>query len=81
MLLVDVSLPQMNGIELVAVLHTMYPELPCLMLSGHHAAHYVTRALEAGAWGYVLKDNPNEIIEGIERVLEGKIYVCKRLIA
>ena len=41
----------------------------------------LARALEAGAWGYVLKDNPDGIIEGIERVLEGKIYICKRLIA
>jgi DNA-binding NarL/FixJ family response regulator len=79
LLLVDVSLPNMNGIDLVAKLREEYPALPCLMLSGHHASHYVERALEVGARGYILKDDPEAIIEGIERVLEGEVYISKNL--
>ena len=79
MVLVDVSLPQMNGISLVGMIRDQYPNLPCLMLSGHALAHYKNRALEAGARGYILKDNAKAIIEGIRRVLKGEIYVSKEL--
>lgn len=79
LVLVDVSLPQMNGINLVGMIRDQYPNLPCLMLSGHALAHYKNRALDAGARGYILKDNAKAIIEGIRRVLRGEIYVSKEL--
>ena len=79
LVLVDVALPEMNGISLVALLHQEYPELPCLMLSGHALAHYVNRALQAGARGYVLKDNSREIVSSIRHVLRGEIYVSPEL--
>ena len=79
LVLVDVSLPQMNGISLVGLIRDQYPHLPCLMLSGHSLAHYMHRALDAGARGYILKDNAQGIVEGIRRVLRGEIYVSKEL--
>ena len=79
LVLVDVSLPQMNGINLVSLIRDQYPDLPCLMLSGHALAHYKNRALDAGARGYILKDNAKGIVEGIRRVLRGEIYVSKEL--
>ena len=79
LVLVDVSLPQMNGISLVSMIRDLYPHLPCLMLSGHALAHYKNRALDAGARGYVLKDNAKGIIEGIRRVLNGEIYISMEL--
>ena len=79
LVLVDVSLPQMNGISLVGMIRDQYPGLPCLMLSGHALAHYKNSALDAGARGYILKDNAKGIIEGIRRVLNGEIYVSKEL--
>ena len=79
LVLVDVALPAMNGISLVAMLHQEYPDLPCLMLSGHALAHYVNRALQAGARGYVLKDNSREIVSSIRHVLRGEIYVSPEL--
>ena len=79
LVLVDVALPEMNGISLVALLHEEYPDLPCLMLSGHALAHYVDRALRAGARGYVLKDNSLEIVKSIKHVLRGEIYVSPQL--
>src|SRR5690606_37466732 len=51
--LIDVSLPRMNGIELVAALQQRRPPLPCLILSGYDHPPYVKRALAAGACGYV----------------------------
>jgi DNA-binding NarL/FixJ family response regulator len=77
LVLVDVSLPSRSGISLVLVLHERYPELPCVMLSGHLAAHYTRTSLAAGARGYLVKDHAEEILEGIRRVLQGEIYVSE----
>lgn len=77
--LVDVSLPKMNGIQLVAFLHEKYPDLPCLVITGHLIPFYLQRSLEAGARGYVLKDDVTGIVEGVQRVLEGGTYVSKAL--
>jgi DNA-binding NarL/FixJ family response regulator len=77
--LVDVSLPTMNGIQLVAAIHQQFPDLRCLMLSGHMTPFYVQRSLDAGARGYVLKDDIPGVIEGVERVLNGEIYISSAL--
>src|ERR1044071_6934815 len=73
--IIDVSLPKMNGINLVSLIISEHPGLPCLMLSGHALPHYVQRALAAGARGYILKDNSSEIVEGIHQVLKGEVYI------
>ena len=79
LVLSDVSLPQMNGINLVAELHKKYPTMPCVVLSGHLSSEFARRALDAGARGYVIKDNPLGILEGIRRVLKGEIYMSEEL--
>ena len=79
LVLVDVSLPRRSGISLVVVLHEKYPDLPCVMLSGHLSRHYARRSLEAGARGYLIKDHSREILEGIQHVLDGEIYVAQDL--
>ena len=79
LVLVDVSLPRGSGISLVLALHTKYPELPCVMLSGHMSAHYARSSLDAGARGYLLKDRADRILEGIQHVLGGEIYVSEEL--
>ena len=79
LVLVDVSLPKMSGISLVAELHEKYPDLPCVMLSGHLSAQYARRALDAGARGYLLKDNPMGILTGIQHIVKGEIYVSEVL--
>ncbi|MCB0157278.1 MAG: response regulator transcription factor [Caldilineaceae bacterium] len=76
---VDVSLPGMSGIELVAVLAERQPDLPCLMLSGHNDPWYVRQALEAGARGYVSKGNPPDLLEAVRCVLAGGTYVSSGL--
>lgn len=77
--LVDVVLPHTSGIELVSKIHKQYPGLPCLMISGRSASQYVKRSLAAGARGYVLKDDIQEVIHGINHVLEGGVYLSKQL--
>ena len=73
--LMDINLTGMNGIELTARLHELYPEIAVLMLSMHDKAEYVVQAIQAGARGYVLKDAPAiDIIRAIDTVMEGGIY-------
>jgi DNA-binding NarL/FixJ family response regulator len=77
LVILDVSYlpPHMDGIDLVQRIHTKYPHLCCLMLSGHKIPQSVKRSLNAGARGYILKDNLAGILEGIQRVLNGGVYV------
>jgi DNA-binding NarL/FixJ family response regulator len=79
LVLADVSLPQMNGINLVGELRLRYPHLRCAVLSGHLDPDYVQRALEAGARGYMVKDNPAGILEGIQRIANGEVYISKEV--
>jgi DNA-binding NarL/FixJ family response regulator len=79
LMLIDVALPGMSGIDLVALIHNLYPQLPCLMLSGHYETEYVRRALDSGAKGYVLKNEPRTILTAIQQVLEGKTYISEGL--
>lgn len=77
--LVDVVLPHTSGIELVSMIREKYPALPCLMISGRNASQYVKRSLAAGARGYVLKDDIQDVIKGIRRVLNGDIYLSRQI--
>ena len=79
LVLVDVSLPHRSGISLVVALHAKYPDLPCVMLSGHLSPYYARHSINAGARGYLIKDHTDDILEGIQRVLEGKIYVSNEV--
>lgn len=79
LVLVDVSLPDTNGIELVAMIHEKYPHIPSLVISGHNTSLYVNRSLEAGARGYIVKDDIHDIVEGIQRALDGGTYLSKQL--
>ncbi|MES3629410.1 MAG: response regulator transcription factor [Longimonas sp.] len=72
--LVDVALPGISGIELVQKLRAMHPGLTCLVLSGHAEESYVEAAHEAGARGYVMKGKPDEYIEAIRVTLKGESY-------
>ncbi|MBX3012271.1 MAG: response regulator transcription factor [Caldilineaceae bacterium] len=79
LVLVDVSLPGMNGIDLVRALLLQRPGLLCLMLSGHQESSYVQRALAAGARGYLAKGNPPELGEAIPQILQGGTYLSSSL--
>lgn len=79
LLLIDVSLSGMSGIDLAEEVGARWPELPCLMFSAHEEASYARRSLAVGARGYVLKGNPDELSEAIWQVLEGTTYVSPPL--
>ena len=72
LVLVDVSMPGMSGIEFVRQLRQLVPGQHCLMLSGHAEKVYVEAALAAGAQGYVMKGDPDAMVTAIRRVLGGE---------
>lgn len=86
LLLVDISLKDMNGLELTRVLRSQYPTLKVLMLSMYDNNEYVSESVRAGASGYVLKNSPSrEIIAAIEAIASGGTFysaeIAQRLIA
>ncbi len=75
---VDVSLAQGDGLELVKDARAHYPHLPMLVLSMHDEAIYAERMLSAGANGYIMKHAASEqFLQALRRVLEGGIYVSE----
>ena len=80
LLLLDISLPGTNGIELLKDLHVRYPRMHVLVLSMHEESVYAERALRAGANGYVMKQEPgSKVIDAIRCVLRGEVYVSPAL--
>ena len=79
LVLTDVSLPSMSGIDLVRQLRPKHPHIKYLMLSGHAEQLYVRDAFDAGANGYVMKGDPHQILAAIQQVLEGETYVSKEV--
>ena len=75
LMLVDVGMREMNGIELASILRARHPSVRVLMLSMYDSKEYVVSAIRAGARGYVLKDSPiEEIVAAIDGVWAGGNY-------
>ena len=82
MVIVDVSLPGANGIELIKNIRAEFPKLPVLILSMHDESLYALRALRAGAQGYVMKQEALEnVIVAIREVLAGRPYLSSQMSA
>jgi DNA-binding NarL/FixJ family response regulator len=64
----------MNGIELIRILHRLYPDMFLLAISGHEEKVYAVSALKAGARGYVMKGKMERVERAIIRVGRGEIY-------
>jgi DNA-binding NarL/FixJ family response regulator len=74
--LLDVSMPGTNGIELIKVMLAEQPRLSILVLSMHDESLYALRALRAGAKGYVMKQQAMEnVLDALRKVVSGGIYV------
>ncbi len=82
LVLMDIGLRGVNGIEATRRLRAALPAMRVLMLSMHDSAAYVREALQAGAAGYVLKDSPaEEIVEAIHAVMAGGRYLSSAIAA
>ncbi len=76
LILLDLALPDTNGFELLQELRERYPAVPVVLLSALDQADIVTRALDAGAMGFIPKTSPSEVLVGALRlVLSGGVYL------
>jgi len=74
--IVDISLKDSSGVELIKSLKLSHPDVAVLVLSMHDESLYAERALRAGAKGYIMKrETTRKVIEGIRQLLDGKIFV------
>ncbi|MBT3198477.1 MAG: response regulator transcription factor [Phycisphaerales bacterium] len=74
--MVDISLKQSHGIELIKDIQIRWPDLPVLVLTMHDESFYAERVLRAGAKGYLTKaEVSSKVIEGIRKVLNGEVYI------
>jgi DNA-binding NarL/FixJ family response regulator len=80
LILLDISLPDKNGLELIKDLRALKPEVPVLVVSMHDETLYAERVLRAGARGYIMKqEGGKKFLQAIRRVLAGAIYVSDKM--
>jgi two-component system invasion response regulator UvrY len=78
--ILDISLPGRNGLEILKQIKSQQPKLPVLILSMYPEDQYAVRVLKAGAAGYLTKESDkSELIEAIRRIAQGKKYITPEL--
>ena len=81
-MIVDVSLAQGDGMDLVREVHAQRPDLPMLVLSMHDETIYAERMLAAGARGYIMKEAAfDQLLVALRRVLSGGVYLSEAMAA
>jgi DNA-binding NarL/FixJ family response regulator len=79
-LIVDMMMPDLNGLEVLRQVKDRSPATCCIVLSMQSADVYVVEALKAGALGYVLKETgPSELVNAVQQVIGGRRYLSPRL--
>lgn len=79
-ILMDISMPVMNGIEATKHICKICEHTKVAILSMHHTTEYMQRALEAGAVGYLLKDSAGaELVTAIRALYSGKRYLSRQV--
>ena len=79
LIITDITMPGMNGLEISKRVLSEYPKIKILMLTMHVQGEYVKSALKAGVTGYVLKDSaPDDLFTAIESVMSGNKYISPK---
>lgn len=80
MVILDLSMPRIRGLEAAHEIKTLYPEVKILILTMHKSKEYLMQALSSRADGYLLKeDTDGELIAAIDTIRRGKIYISPLL--
>lgn len=75
---IDISMPDIDGLEITSQLLTHFPHLPILILTMHEEEQYMVRAIEAGARGYITKKSaPEQLVIAIRKVHAGLRYITE----
>jgi two-component system, NarL family, response regulator NreC len=80
LVVMDISMPKMNGFEASRRVKIYHPEVKVLMLTIHNDKEYLDRAISLGVQGYLLKDEMDqELVPAITSIRQGKTYISSRL--
>jgi len=80
LVIVDISLPGLSGLDLARRIKAFKPDLPMLVLSMHEEAVYADRALEAGVRGFLMKQEATDkLVDAVRKLLSGGIYLSRDL--
>jgi len=78
--LMDIEMPELNGIEATHQIFEAYPATQVIILSMYSTSQHISRAFKAGARGYILKESAGEdVIKAIRTVQSGKIFLCNEI--
>jgi DNA-binding NarL/FixJ family response regulator len=78
--ILDLSMPGRNGLELLKLLKAERPKLPILIFSMHHEEQYAVRAIRAGAAGYLSKDGDSEqLLPALRKIASGGVFISTKL--
>jgi two-component system invasion response regulator UvrY len=73
---IDISMPDLDGLEVIRVISSEFPKLPLLILTMHSEHQYVIRAIEAGAMGYITKQSaPEQLVQAIRKLNNGDRFI------
>ncbi|MCG8689329.1 MAG: response regulator transcription factor [Desulfobacterales bacterium] len=76
---IDISMPGMDGLEVVSQMSAYCPDIPVLILTMHEEEQYVIRAIEAGAMGYVTKQSaPEQLVAAVKKIHAGGRYLTEK---
>lgn len=76
----DISMPELNGIEAIQQMLPSHPRMKVIVLSIHETKPYVYRALKAGAKGYLIKETAGlEVVDAVREVYRGERYLSQRI--
>jgi DNA-binding NarL/FixJ family response regulator len=78
-ILLDISMPGMNGLDAAARLHRDLPDIKVIFLTAHSEWGYISRAFQIGAYGYVLKSSPYDLIVCLQQVVLDGRYLNPQL--
>lgn len=82
LILLDINMPGMNGVEAVGQFKKLLPGVKILILTVHNSREYVLHAAESGANGYLLKEAPpEELLQAIRAIQEGQFYYSNAVMA
>ena len=80
MVILDISMPRLRGLEAADRIRKLYPEIKLLILSMHRSKEYLRQALAAGVDGYMLKEDADQALySAIEAIRDGKTFVSPLL--
>ncbi len=76
---IDISMPVLDGLEVIVLLLSEFPKLPILVLTMHDEHQYIIRAIESGAMGYITKQSaPEQLVKAIRKVHSGSRFLTEK---